>query len=123
MVPLFECGRAIGGPASALGQPSEPASSVVSLAVETARKVSSSESDSSGTAAWRRLLWYARPVPAGMRRPTITFSFRPRKVSRVPRTAASRSEEHTSELQSRENLVPRLLPERKNLDRHRPDRH
>src|SRR5690606_16397026 len=27
----------------------------------------------------RRWVWYARPVPAGIRRPTITFSFRPRR--------------------------------------------
>src|SRR5436309_5661440 len=31
-------------------------------------------------------------------------------------TASVRSEEHTSELQSRENLVCRLLPEKKNQD-------
>src|SRR3546814_15408446 len=36
----------------------------------------------------RRWVWYAKPVPAGIRRPTITFSLRPRRPSRVPRTAA-----------------------------------
>src|SRR5690606_41178015 len=33
-----------------------------------------------------------------------------------PRDALTRSEEHTSELQSRENLVCRLLLDKKNLD-------
>src|SRR5690606_41423267 len=48
-------------------------------------------SENCPTAAWRRLL----TVPSG--------------ISRM-----SRSEEHTSELQSRENLVCRLLLEKKN---------
>src|SRR5690606_1594393 len=46
------------------------------------------------------------------------------RAARAPRSrvregtlrAADRSEEHTSELQSRENLVCRLLPEKKNAD-------
>src|SRR5690606_41189055 len=37
--------------------------------------------------------------------------------SRCPEKTALRSEEHTSELQSRENLVCRLLLEKKNLQR------
>src|SRR5690606_42030011 len=37
----------------------------------------------------------------------------PALARRVPHTAADRSEEHTSELQSRENLVCRLLLEKK----------
>jgi hypothetical protein len=36
-----------------------------------------------------RAWWYAMPVPAGIRRPTITFSFRPRSSSRLPMIAAS----------------------------------
>ena len=32
---------------------------------------------------------YARPVPAGIKRPTTTFSFKPRKSSSLPVTAAS----------------------------------
>src|SRR5690606_23173609 len=39
-----------------------------------------------------------------------------RKAAPVSTTAAARSEEHTSELQSRENLVCRLLLEKKNED-------
>src|SRR5213075_1823484 len=47
-------------------------------------------SASTGSAACAlRTRWYARPVPAGMRRPTITFSFRPRSTSRLPMIAAS----------------------------------
>src|SRR5690606_42065174 len=39
---------------------------------------------------WRlRSAWSARPVPAGLRRPTTTFSFRPRRWSRLPVAAAS----------------------------------
>src|SRR3712207_7981803 len=37
-------------------------------------------------------------------------------------TNASGSEEHTSELQSRQYLVSRLLPVKKNLDTHPPSR-
>src|SRR5205823_8260744 len=36
-----------------------------------------------------RALWYARPVPAGISRPTITFSLRPRRSSFLPMIAAS----------------------------------
>ena len=39
--------------------------------------------------ATRRSLAIAAPVPAGMRRPTMTFSFKPSKVSVLPLTAAS----------------------------------
>ena len=37
----------------------------------------------------RRRRWYARPVPAGMSRPTMTFSLRPRRSSYLPMMAAS----------------------------------
>src|SRR5262245_38490985 len=37
----------------------------------------------------RRCAWAANPVPAGIRRPTMTFSFKPRRSSFRPRTAAS----------------------------------
>src|SRR5690606_41885208 len=47
----------------------------------------------------------AQPPPAPSRTPATT----PR-----PAAASTRSEEHTSELQSRENLVCRLLLEKKN---------
>ena len=37
----------------------------------------------------RVIFWYWRmPVPAGMRRPMITFSFRPRRWSRLPEMEA-----------------------------------
>src|SRR5690606_41335094 len=50
----------------------------------------------------------------------LSFSSMPRRseiVLPIP-TSLARSEEHTSELQSRENLVCRLLLEKKNTDRH-----
>src|SRR5690606_41216919 len=50
---------------------------------------------------------------------TMAASCTPRAASIPCRSAArlvERSEEHTSELQSRENLVCRLLPEKKNND-------
>jgi MFS family permease len=37
----------------------------------------------------RRWAWAAKPVPAGIRRPTMTFSFNPLRSSFRPRTAAS----------------------------------
>src|SRR6266511_5569440 len=40
-----------------------------------------------------------------------TMQIRPRLAARLPRLALRRSEEHTSALQSRENLVCRLLLE------------
>src|SRR5690606_39404984 len=40
----------------------------------------------------------------------------PRRSRRRSRRGAGRSEEHTSELQSRENLVCRLLLEKKNIE-------
>ena len=36
-----------------------------------------------------RAWWKAMPVPAGISRPTMTFSFRPRSSSRLPMIAAS----------------------------------
>ena len=36
-----------------------------------------------------RASWNAKPVPAGINRPTMTFSFRPRNSSRLPMMAAS----------------------------------
>src|SRR5579862_960324 len=41
------------------------------------------------TSFFLRVEWYARPVPAGMRRPTMTFSLRPRRSSFLPMIAAS----------------------------------
>src|SRR5690606_40729705 len=47
--------------------------------------------------------------------PTKTGNFQPIYIclEGIPRTTKTRSEEHTSELQSRENLVCRLLLEKK----------
>src|SRR5690606_39929499 len=42
-------------------------------------------------------------------------------IQEIPQFRALRSEEHTSELQSRENLVCRLLLEKKKLDGRAPD--
>src|SRR6266511_6287325 len=46
-----------------------------------------------------------------------------RPSSAMPARAVSRSEEHTSELQSRENLVCRLLLQKKKIRRSRPTAH
>src|SRR5204863_5306135 len=49
---------------------------------------------------------------------------RPTTSARLPGfSAATRSEEHTSELQSRRDLVCRLLLEKKNQDQHRLEQH
>src|SRR5690606_40713026 len=62
-----------------------------------------------GSTRWRRRSTSPGP-PASAPRPTATG---------CGCAAPSRSEEHTSELQSRENLVCRLLLEKKNEYRHR----
>src|SRR5688572_18671595 len=41
---------------------------------------------SAGICTWR---YHQKPVPAGIRRPIVTFSFRPRKQSILPEIAAS----------------------------------
>src|SRR5436309_7550982 len=55
----------------------------------------------------------------GWRRSAVPWRFRSRRRCRQPRNARRasrrRSEEHTSELQSRENLVCRLLLEKKKI--------
>src|SRR5690606_41661821 len=60
----------------------------------------------------------APPPPASGRgaRPGPRTAGRPASTSRLPASSATRSEEHTSELQSRENLVCRLLLEKKNCN-------
>src|SRR2546430_13447008 len=50
--------------------------------------------------------------------PIVTSSVIPLPLSRSKCSAATRSEEHTSELQSQSNLVCRLLLEKKNKRRH-----
>src|SRR5690606_41777294 len=58
-----------------------------------------------------------RKFAAAVRTSSLTFSLplqSPRPFIDVSRSSARRSEEHTSELQSRENLVCRLLLEKKN---------
>src|SRR5690606_39819725 len=52
----------------------------------------------------------SRPAPPPLR------TAGPEDAPRLPRRRRPRSEEHTSELQSRENLVCRLLLEKKNED-------
>src|SRR5436305_10283001 len=56
--------------------------------------------------------WPARPVPR--RSAASPWRSGPRACSRTPR--CPRSEEHTSELQSRPHLVCRLLLEKKNIE-------
>src|SRR5690349_24117317 len=58
------------------------------------------------------------PTAASPTTPT-TPSIRPRRRVRAPRTSRCRSEEHTSELQSRRDLVCRLLLEKKKQLRHK----
>src|SRR2546430_9625338 len=57
------------------------------------------------------------PPPTPQRRVTIWAPCGRRRTSRSP--TVSRSEEHTSELQSQSNLVCRLLLEKKTIDLHR----
>src|SRR6266700_7174751 len=53
------------------------------------------------------------PYTTLFRSPPPGCAWRPGAAIRAPRPARRRSEEHTSELQSRENLVCRLLLEKK----------
>src|SRR5690606_41840017 len=69
-----------------------------------------------------------RPLSMARRRPALASPSRtpastpprskpaPRKPRPAISSTAARSEEHTSELQSRENLVCRLLLEKKNIE-------
>src|SRR5438067_12593664 len=68
---------------------------------------------------YTRSLHDALPISAGSaarhrRRPAAGRGDRRRAPRRVPRRGQQRSEEHTSELQSRFDLVCRLLLEKKN---------
>src|SRR5579883_78430 len=81
------------------------------------------------TAARHLRVWRVRCVarsslgraPQGLRRSPSWHghAWRPRTASRKRSVSMPRSEEHTSELQSRENLVCRLLLEKKKLNRDR----
>src|SRR5690606_40092582 len=65
-------------------------------------------------AATRAARWSAwrQPTPTACRPPTgLTLWAAPRRAAAAARRPGARSEEHTSELQSRENLVCRLLLE------------
>src|SRR5690606_39592220 len=62
----------------------------------------------SGTADWTNKVERSGSIPAAMR-------VAARSNIRSESSSGSRSEEHTSELQSRENLVCRLLLEKKNI--------
>src|SRR3712207_7220703 len=54
------------------------------------------------------------PISGAISSPTVSgISHHPRAHARTPSSAQSRSEEHTSELQSRQYLVCRLLLEKK----------
>src|SRR5690606_12541599 len=56
----------------------------------------------------------AEPGRTQQRQPSATAPIPPAAQANPPSTSSNRSEEHTSELQSRENLVCRLLLEKKN---------
>src|SRR5205085_11609828 len=62
--------------------------------------------------SWRR----ARATPTSTRRSTTRSASSPKRTSGA-RPSSSRSEEHTSELQSQSNLVCRLLLEKKKKNR------
>src|SRR5690606_39973493 len=78
---------------------------------EAAAREAAEEAGLTGAVAGRELgrFYYGKELPSGMRMRCEVRVF-PMKVDRV---ADKRSEEHTSELQSRENLVCRLLLEKK----------
>src|SRR3712207_8792879 len=59
----------------------------------------------------------AAPAGADRRSPASAPAPCPRRAYRRPSTRAARSEEHTSELQSRQYLVCRLLLEKKQIYR------
>src|SRR5690606_41562463 len=64
-------------------------------------------------------IWPRRPPPvSGSTRPCSTARSRRSPCSTGPPATSPRSEEHTSELQSRENLVCRLLLEKKKTKLH-----
>src|SRR5690606_41777123 len=63
----------------------------------------------------------SRACRCSVRRPGLSdlgSRRRPSRVGKASSTALERSEEHTSELQSRENLVCRLLLEKKKNETH-----
>src|SRR5690606_41282618 len=64
--------------------------------------------------------WVTTRVPPRSRAPAASS---PAAWSTWAARSRSRSEEHTSELQSRENLVCRLLLEKKNMNRYRRPHH
>src|SRR5436309_10037037 len=67
--------------------------------------------DSFGSGWWPWVNASGSPARRAARRNTVV-------ISRVPmKRAGLRSEEHTSELQSRENLVCRLLLEKKKIEK------
>ena len=76
---------------SVLQAASAAASDVAAAASSAGANAASAAAAASGPIIFSRLraVWYARPVPAGMRRPTMTFSFKPRRSSRLPMIAAS----------------------------------
>src|SRR2546430_13389497 len=73
--------------------------------------------DTATTEIYTLSLHDALPICRCFTRPSSTAGERPRRLTRWRRGAeppsASRSEEHTSELQSQSNLVCRLLLEKK----------
>src|SRR5438067_4068139 len=92
--------------------PSSAARSASPIA-EASRDASSDETETPSRCGWRRARWSASetwmfPSPASVRW-SINASLSERRVF----LRASRSEEHTSELQSRFDLVCRLLLEKK----------
>src|SRR5690606_40110607 len=76
--------------------------------VSTEESVASSSSRARSTRCCSSHLWGVVPVSATKRRAKVRSDISARLAS-----VGTRSEEHTSELQSRENLVCRLLLEKK----------
>src|SRR5690606_39689078 len=66
-----------------------------------------------GFVSTERILRDSKPAKAAQTKIEAEFKRRDEELERMANNLRSRSEEHTSELQSRENLVCRLLLEKK----------
>src|SRR5690606_39495334 len=77
----------------------------------------SGERRTAGRARWRWRRSPSAPRPPSLPSPSPRRAHRASRPRTAPRSRSPRSEEHTSELQSRENLVCRLLLEKKKISK------
>ena len=86
-------GRQRGGPRSCMKRDYSAAGSAAGSAAASARSAASfsrsARMSASRLTATSRILFIMAPVPAGISRPTMTFSLSPSSVSALPLTAAS----------------------------------